>query len=120
MHHESWVSAASFSPDGRRIVTACGNEAKVWDAQSGKPVGNPLSRKSRVVAVSFSPDGRRIVTACGNEAEVWDAQSGKPLGEPMLHPGIMADVRTVNFSPDGWQIDTVSNDHTAQVWDAQS
>ena len=62
------VYAASFSPDGRRIVTASDDEtARVWDAESGKPVGEPMRHEDGVIAASFSPDGRRIVTASGDE-----------------------------------------------------
>jgi hypothetical protein len=54
----------SFSRDGRRIVTASDDKtARVWDAESGKPVGEPMRHEDAVNAASFSPDGRRIVTA---------------------------------------------------------
>src|SRR5262249_25542806 len=40
LRHQGEVWTASFSPDGRRIVTASSdNTAQVWDAESGKPVG---------------------------------------------------------------------------------
>jgi hypothetical protein len=46
MRHEGKVLAASFSPDGRRIVTASDDKtARVWDAESGKPVGEPMLHK---------------------------------------------------------------------------
>ena len=58
------VNGGSFSPDGRRIVTASDDKtARVWDAESGKPVGEPMRHEDVVYAASFSPDGRRIVTA---------------------------------------------------------
>ena len=81
------LRAASFSPDGRRIVTASDDKtARVWDAESGKPVGEPMRHEDAVRAASFSPDGRRIVTASEDKtARVWDAESGKPVGEPMRH-----------------------------------
>ena len=91
MRHEGMVIAASFSPDGRRIVTASEDKtARVWDAESGKPVGEPMRHEGAVHAASFSPDGRRIVTASYDKtARVWDAESGKPVGEPMRHEGVV-------------------------------
>ena len=61
--------------------------ARVWDAESGKPVGEPMRHEDIVsVRPSFSPDGRRIVTVSDDKiARVWDAGSGKPVGEPMRH-----------------------------------
>ena len=41
--HEGEVLSAAFSPDGKRIVTAsCDKTARIWDAATGKPIGEPL------------------------------------------------------------------------------
>src|SRR5438046_2999647 len=83
--HSRAVYAASFSPDGRRIVTVSSSlpwegTARVWDAESGKPVGEPMHHQGRVTAASFSPDGRRIVTGSIDQTvRVWDTESGKPV-----------------------------------------
>ena len=35
--------SAAFSPDGTRIVTASEDKtARIWDAATGKPIGEPL------------------------------------------------------------------------------
>ena len=35
--------SAAFSPDGKRIVTASWDKtARLWDAETGKPIGEPL------------------------------------------------------------------------------
>jgi tetratricopeptide (TPR) repeat protein len=67
------VSHASFSPDGRRVVTASGDRtARVWDAETGQPLSAPLRHEGGVSHASFSPDGRRVLTACDdNLTRVW-------------------------------------------------
>ena len=36
-------ASAAFSPDGKRIVTASADKtARLWDAETGKPIGEPL------------------------------------------------------------------------------
>ena len=41
--HDDAVSSAAFSPDGKRIVTASYDKtARVWDAATGQPIGEPL------------------------------------------------------------------------------
>jgi hypothetical protein len=118
--HEDAVTSAAFSPDGKRIVTASSDKARVWDADSGKPIGEPLKgHEGAVESAAFSPDGKRIVTASRDKtARVWDADSGQPIGEPLKgHEGA---VESAAFSPDGKRIVTASRDKTARVWDADS
>ena len=81
------VNSAQFSPDGQRVVTASEDKtARLWDAASGKPIGEPMKHESSVNSAQFSPDGQRVVTASGDKtARLWDAASGKPIGEPMKH-----------------------------------
>ena len=81
------VLSAQFSPDGQRVVTASSdNTARLWDATSGKPIGEPMKHENGVMSAQFSPDGQRVVTASGDKtARLWDATSGKPIGEPMKH-----------------------------------
>jgi WD40 repeat protein len=68
------VTAAVFSPDGARIVTASwDNTARIWDAVTGAMTAIFRGHEDRVVAVAFSPDGRRIVTASyDTQARLWD------------------------------------------------
>ena len=63
--HDDAVLSAAFSPDGKRIVTASSDKtARVWDAATGQPIGEPLKgHDDAVSSAAFSPDGTRIVTA---------------------------------------------------------
>ncbi len=65
--HRGKVNAASFSPDGTRIVTGSGmneksGEAKVWDAKTGAVLLTLKGHTDIVTAASFSSDGALIVT----------------------------------------------------------
>jgi WD40 repeat protein len=65
MGHTDGVQSAAFSPDGKRIVTTSrDNTVRLWDAESGKQIGEPLTgHTDGVRSAAFSPDGKRIVTA---------------------------------------------------------
>jgi WD40 repeat protein/serine/threonine protein kinase len=119
LKHDSWVMAAQFSPDGKRILTASlDGTARVWDAQTGQAVGGLLKHDREVSYAEFSPDGKRIVTGCyDGAARIWDAQTGHRLIE-FKHGvgGVMAE-----FSYDGKRILTrCFTDATVRVWDAET
>jgi hypothetical protein len=45
----------------------------VWDAASGKPIGEPMKHEDDVTSAQFSPDGQRVVTASFDKtARLWD------------------------------------------------
>ncbi len=114
--HQDRVLSASYSPDGRRIVTASlDNTARVWEADSGRLVAELKGHQGSVVSASYSPDGRRIVTASEDKtARVWEADSGRLLAELKGHRD---SVLSASYSPDGQRIVTASKDSTVRVWD---
>ena len=79
--HNAGLNCATFSPDGKRIVTASGDRtAKVWDAQTGQMILTFKEHTNNVTTAAFSPDGNRIVTGDWDfTAKVWDAQTGRVI-----------------------------------------
>jgi WD40 repeat protein len=78
-----------FSHDGRWIVSGSTNgSARVWDARSGEPVGEPMLHAHRIRVVRISPDGTRVITGSDDgTARLWDARTGQPVGGPLAHRG---------------------------------
>ena len=123
------VTSATFSPDGKRVLTGSGDtlrskgEARQWDAQTGQPIGEPLRHGDFISAVAFSPDGKRVLTGSGDvlrskgEAQQWDAETGQPIGEPLRYETY---VSAVAYSPDGKRVLAGSEDGTARMWDAET
>jgi WD40 repeat protein len=87
------VHSASFSPDGKRIVTAGEDRTvRVWDAQTGTELLTLERHVGAAFSASFSPDGTRIVIASrGNAAKVWDSRP--------FHESRSLDKKTATSSP---------------------
>ena len=116
--HEGSVATATFSPDGRCVVTASEDKtARIWDAQTGKEIGSPLKHGGAVEEAVFSADANRVLTVSGFEALLWDAETGKKL-MVFSHPS--GKVGSAAFSPDGRRVVTASWDKTARIWDAET
>jgi WD40 repeat protein len=73
-----------FSPDGKRIVSAAGDEVEsainVWDATNGSQSLALRGHSAKVISLAVSADGKRIVSGDENgTVKVWDAKSGHEL-----------------------------------------
>jgi WD40 repeat protein len=98
--HESYLLDAAFSPDGKRVVTASGDQtARVWDARSRQALVVLRGHEGRVYSAAFSPDGELVVTgSIDGTVRIWDARTGKAY---VVLRGDTGPVYSVAFSPQG-------------------
>jgi WD40 repeat protein len=106
--------AAAFSHDGRFVVTGGrDNSARLWDANTGRPIGPPMHHISQIESLAFSPDGRRILVACEDKTtRLWNAATGHPIGTPIHHK---AKINAMAFSQDSAEVITGSGGNV-QCW----
>ncbi|PPK73910.1 WD40 repeat protein [Methylobacter tundripaludum] len=98
------TTAASFSPDGTKVVTIAGDEALLWNTAEGKSIGTPLRHRNIVNSAMYSPDGTLVVTASTDRSvRIWDSHTGSQKLDLARH---RAPVKSASFTSDGKRIVT--------------
>ena len=116
--------SASFSPDGRRIVTAYGRRVFLWNAENGTLV-HEWSVDTLPCSLAFSPDGNRLLVgpfgtiSYGQVPILWNIRDGSEIARLAGHKSD-TQLEGVTFSHGGRLIATVSLDGSARLWDGNS
>jgi WD40 repeat protein/serine/threonine protein kinase len=76
-HGDTRATALTFSPDGRRLVSASQGTIKFWDMVTRQELYAFPHDNVKIVDLAFSVDGRRLVAA-GQRLVMWDAQPLTP------------------------------------------
>lgn len=96
--HKDYVFAMAFSPDGKRLATACGNGvAQLWDAETGSEIAKVEDRRE-IRGITFSPCGDFIAGGWENEIRLWRAE-GFDLLHTMPQPKGSQKPYALTFSP---------------------
>jgi WD40 repeat protein len=111
-----WVSRVAVSPDGKQILTAAGDNLRLWDVATGKEVQIFAGPPQFHWAIGFSADGKTAFGA-GNDAIVrtWDVSTGKEVRSLKGHT---ESVWGAALSPDGKLLATGSWDKSVRLWEA--
>ncbi|HEY2342231.1 MAG TPA: c-type cytochrome domain-containing protein [Chthoniobacteraceae bacterium] len=111
--HTDWITAISFSADGKYLASADRSGAiVVWEGTTGKEYNTLPGHKVAVTSLAFMPG----VLASGSEdgtVVLWDIQEAKEIRKWNAHPG---GVEWVEFTTDG-RVVSCGRDHIARVWD---
>ena len=113
--HGDAVTVASFSSDGKRLITGSKDKTvRVWDAATGKNLARMADMPDEIRSLEVSEDGSLIAASTKeNTTWVWD---GHDYTQRAVLPGYGA-----FFTRDGHRLITSSaKENVAQVWDVQT
>jgi len=110
---------ASFSPDGRYVVTGgIDSSARVFEVATGRLIGQRLLHDNWVRTVAFAPDNQHVLTGSHDmTAQLWDIHTSERAAPTLHHAG---GIVSVAISPDGNKGLTGSGDNTARLWNLQT
>lgn len=118
--HADWVRSVAVSTDGRWIVSGSDDSTiRIWDAETGLEVSDPLEHSGFVVSVAFSPDGKVIVSGSSDMTiRAWDTQTRLQVGSAFR--GHTGSVNSIAFSPHGIWFASGSSDNTIRIWNIRA
>jgi WD40 repeat protein/tRNA A-37 threonylcarbamoyl transferase component Bud32 len=86
LDHGETVQYATFSPDGRRVLTGGPSLMRIWDVQKQQQSGPQIALRGPLQQAWFSNDGGRLLTVTSTEVRVWETSTGKCLLGPIAVP----------------------------------
>ncbi|KAI0037289.1 WD40 repeat-like protein, partial [Auriscalpium vulgare] len=126
--------------DGRHIASGSGDRTiRIWDAQTGQPVGTPLEgHASWVYSVAYSPDGTHIASGSHDQnMRIWEVQPNMPHTNQLYHSHLVklsprlnhslcnphnlnalhngSDIQ-LSITSDGWIVDSACSPPALVMW----
>jgi len=116
------VTANALSPDGRWLVGGFeSGDIWIWDLAAPEPeksrIEIPAILPKSVSDLEFSDDGHWLAATTDGVARIWDMESDLLFGEHLIVDELESAIFTVNFSPNGKWLVTLSGKGNLQRYD---
>ncbi len=117
--HADAVYAIAYNPAGTLIATGSADRSvKVWDVASGKRIYTLAGHTDTVFSLAWNVAGNQLTSAGADKVlRTWNvnASAGQAARNTTAHDKT---IQEVVYSPDGALMCSVSDDHTAKIWNA--
>ena len=113
--HTKRISALAFSADSKTLASGGGNEIRLWEVNTGNPIG-AFNAVESVSALAFSTDSKTLANGSSEgRIQIWTL--GPNSQRHATFTGHQGAVRVLLFSPDGETLASGSSDGTILLWD---
>ena len=101
--HAMGCNAVAVAVDGQTIITGgADGQVLLWNADDGKPLGDPRNAAGPVAGVACSADGKWLAASSGKTVTLWNTASGETRSVARA-----AELRNVTFRAESRQLATV-------------
>uniref|UniRef100_A0A673AZM4 CARD domain-containing protein n=1 Tax=Sphaeramia orbicularis TaxID=375764 RepID=A0A673AZM4_9TELE len=123
--HFEPVNHCCFSPDDNFLSTSSNDgtvklfqvsSANEWKTINVREMFTESDEEVLVKCSTWTADGKRIICAARNDVWLWDLGSNKKMADCSGH---LSWVQRVQFSPDGSQLLSCSDDQTVRLWETK-
>jgi serine/threonine protein kinase len=109
------VETVAFSPDGRTLASGDGDEAELWNVDSGQRTYTFKGHSAWMLSIAFRPGFRPLaIGSVDNTIKLWDVPTGKLMRTLEGHSDA---VQCVAFSAGGTKLASASSDRSIKLWD---
>ncbi|XP_026182914.1 apoptotic protease-activating factor 1 isoform X1 [Mastacembelus armatus] len=110
------VKCSTWTADSKRVISAARNAVLVFDVETSDMLLEiKTNRLSTVQYCHACPTSNLLAIAFSNYAvELWDLEANKKMADCSGH---LSWVQRVQFSPDGSQLLSCSDDQTVRLWE---
>ncbi len=105
---------ATFSPDGKHVITCSDSIIRIWNKENCVCVDSLIGHNKAVIKALYNNNGTQVVsTSFDNTTRIWNIKTKKAIHILRGHKG-----RTVSatFSKDGKFVVSASADSTVRIW----
>jgi len=117
--HSEGIISVAWSPNGSVIASGSGWDGgaiRLWDAASGKLLGELQGHTSWISDMVFSADGLRLYSSSGDQTiRIWDIEKRVCLA---ILRGSRHDILGLALSPDGTTLASTCKDGVVAFWSA--
>lgn len=110
----STLRDVKLSNDETIGVSACRDEIKVWDIETGNIITTFAEHTDYIMHVTISKDDSKIISSSANEVYVWEIATNNILVTFTEHN---TGGHSLGISPDGTKIASAGNDTDLLIWD---
>ncbi len=115
--HQSWVRYLAFSPNGKCVASASGDQTvKVWNLATGELLQTLVGHQGPVGVVTFSSDGQYLISGSWDQSlRVWHLESGYCQAVLVGHTDRITGAASMQVDQETWII-SGSKDQTLKIW----